>query len=135
VLLTNTDLHPMEVAIQYKQLWTVEDIFRTMKSILDTRPIFHKCDDTIRGHVFCSFLALCMRKKLFDKLEKKNWKLEWEQIVRDVDAITEVSVTHTQKEFVIRTEARGVAGKVFQAAGVGLPPVLQDAQTMSTTLF
>lgn len=135
VLLTNTDLHPMEVAIQYKQLWTVEDIFRTMKSILETRPIFHKCDDTIRGHVFCSFLALCMRKKLFDKLEKRNWKLEWEQIVQDVDAISEVTVTHAQKEFVIRTEARGVAGKVFQAAGVGLPPVLKDTQTMSTTVF
>jgi hypothetical protein len=73
----------------------------------------------IRGHVFCSFLALCIRKKLFDKLEKRNWKLEWEQIVQDVDAITEVTVTHAQKEFVIRTEARGVAGKVFQAAGVG----------------
>jgi len=135
VLLTNTDLHPMEVAIQYKQLWMVEDIFRTMKSIFDTRPIFHKCDDTIRGHVFCSFLALCMRKKLLDKLEKKNWKLEWEHIVRDIDAVSEITVTHAQKKFVIRTEASGVAGKVFQATGVGLPPVLRNAQTMSTTDF
>ena len=63
------------------------------------------------------------------------WKLEWEQIVQDVDAISEVTVTHAQKEFVIRTEARGVAGKVFQAAGVGLPPVLKDTKTMSTTVF
>jgi hypothetical protein len=33
-------------------VWTVEDIFRTTKSILETRPIYHKCDDTIRGHVW-----------------------------------------------------------------------------------
>jgi hypothetical protein len=32
----------------------VEDVFRSMKSLLDTRPIYHKCDETIRGHVFCS---------------------------------------------------------------------------------
>ena len=42
----------------------VEDAFRTAKSILETRPIFHKCDDTIRGHVFCSFLALVLLKEL-----------------------------------------------------------------------
>ena|GEM_PF-1920269 len=37
---------------------------RGMKSILDTRPIFHQRDETIRGHVFCSFLALILRKEL-----------------------------------------------------------------------
>jgi len=41
--------------------WTVEHIFRTTKSILEIRPIYHKRDETIRCHVFCSFLAL--RKK------------------------------------------------------------------------
>jgi len=30
-------------------------VFRSMKSLLDTRPIFHKCDETIRGHVFVPF--------------------------------------------------------------------------------
>ena len=28
--------------------------FRTAKHLLATRPIFHKLDETIRGHVFCS---------------------------------------------------------------------------------
>ena len=49
VLTTNTDLPAPEVALKYKQLWMVEDVFRSMKSLLDTRPIFHKCDETIRG--------------------------------------------------------------------------------------
>ena len=39
-----------------------------MKSLLDMRPIFHKCDETIRGHVVCSFLALLLRKELEDRL-------------------------------------------------------------------
>lgn len=127
VLRTNTDLPFTEVAMQYKQLWTVEDIFRTMKSILETRPIYHKCDETIAGHVFCSFLALLVRKKLQDQISSKGWKLEWAHIVADVDAMVEVKVTHGEKNFRIRTETTGVAGKVFQAAGVGLPPVLQEA--------
>ena len=58
VLRTNTELSAVEIALRYKQLWMVEQIFRTAKSLLDTRPIFHKTDATICGHVFCSFLAL-----------------------------------------------------------------------------
>ena len=46
----------------------VEDIFRSAKSLLATRPIFQKYDETIRGHIFCSFLALVMRKELEDRL-------------------------------------------------------------------
>jgi transposase len=127
VLRTNTELTASEVALKYKQLWTVEEIFRTMKSILETRPIFHHCDETIAGHVFCSFLALVIRKKLHDQLAVRGWNLEWADIINDVDSISEVAVTHDSRNFIIRTEAAGVAGKVFQAAGIALPPVLREA--------
>jgi hypothetical protein len=55
VLKTNTTLTAEQVALKYKELWRVEQVFRDMKSLLDTRPIFHKLDETIRGHVFCRF--------------------------------------------------------------------------------
>jgi hypothetical protein len=54
VLKTNTDLSAEQVALKYKELWQVEQVFRDMKSVLDTRPIFHQRDETIRGHVFIS---------------------------------------------------------------------------------
>ena len=81
VLRTNTTLPADGVALTYKQLWAVEDIFRTMKSILDTRPIYHQRDETIRGHVFCSFLALVLRKALNDRLAAKGYVLEWADII------------------------------------------------------
>jgi hypothetical protein len=64
VLRTNTDLNPLAAMLRYKQLWTVERIFRTDKHLFATRPIFHKLDETIRGHVFCSFLALVLKIEL-----------------------------------------------------------------------
>jgi transposase len=125
VLTTNTDLPADEVALKYKQLWMVEDVFRSMKSLLDTRPIFHKCDETIRGHVFCSFLALLLRKELQDRLARKEWKLEWADVVRDLDNLNEMKIAINDKSFVFRGQTSGVAGKVFQACGVALPPVLR----------
>jgi len=125
VLTTNMDLPPAEVALKYKQLWMVEDVFRSMKSLLDTRPIYHKCDETIRGHVFCSFLALLLRKELEDRLVRKEWKLEWADVIRDLGNIVEMEVAISGKGYVFRGQTPGVAGKVFQACGVALPPTLR----------
>ena len=125
VLTTNMDLPPAEVALKYKQLWMVEDVFRSMKSLLDTRPIYHKCDETIRGHVFCSFLALLLRKELEGRLVRKEWKLEWADVIRDLGNIVEMEVAISGKGYVFRGQTPGVAGKVFQACGVALPPTLR----------
>jgi transposase len=127
VLRTSTKLSAEDTALKYKQLWMVEDIFRTTKSILDTRPIWHKCDETIRGHVFCSYLALALRVALRERLEAKGWKLEWNDVVRDLSQLQEVAITVQDKGYVIRTQTQGAAGKVAQACGVALPPTLRKA--------
>jgi len=125
VLTTNMDLPASEVALKYKQLWMVEDVFRSMKSLLDTRPIYHKCDETIRGHVFCSFLALLLRKELEDRLAHKEWKLEWADVIRDLNNLIEMEVAISGKSYIFRGQTPGVAGKVFQACGVALPPTMR----------
>jgi hypothetical protein len=126
VLATNTELTAPEIALKYKQLWMIEDIFRSMKSLLETRPIFHKRDETIHGHVFCTFLALVLRKELQDRLERKGWTLEWADVIRDLDQLQEVEIHIEGKAYVLRTEAKGTTGKVFQTCGVALPPTLRQ---------
>ena len=126
VLTTNTDLTAADVALKYKQLWMVEDVFRSMKSLLDTRPIYHKCDETIRGHVFCSFLALLLRKELQDRMAGKSGRLEWGDVIRDLDNLVEMEITIDGKGHVFRSPAKGSVTNVFQACGVALPPTLRS---------
>ena len=129
VLTTNTDLPARELALKYKQLWMVEAMFRSMKSLLETRPIYHKCDETIRGHVFCSFLALVLRKELQDRIESKGWHLEWSDIIHDLDNLLEIEIRVEDKGYVVRSETKGATGKAAQAAGVALPPVPRPRET------
>jgi transposase len=68
-LRTNTDYNAETVAHVDKTLWTVEDIICTTKSILETRLICHKRNETIRGHVFCSFLALLLKVELEQRMK------------------------------------------------------------------
>jgi hypothetical protein len=44
----------------YKQLLEVEDAFRTLKTTLDLRPVYHRLDDRIRAHVLLCWLALLL---------------------------------------------------------------------------
>lgn len=122
VLTTNTDLSSREVALQYKQLWMVEQIFRSMKTILTTRPIYHKCDETIRGHVFCSFLSLLLMKELQERMDKRGWQSEWADLVNDLEGLKEIKIGTGNKEVLLRSELKGDVGKAFQAVGVAIPP-------------
>jgi len=127
VLRTNMNLAAEKVALKYKELWQVEQAFRDMKSVLDTRPIFHKRDETIRGHVFCSFLALVLRKELDRRLEEAGQQLEWEEIKRDLKALQRVTVEEEGRRLAVRTACAGSCGKIFQAVGVALPPTISEA--------
>ena len=128
VLRTNTELSAVEVALRYKQLWMVEQLFRTAKSLLDTRPIFHKTDATICGHVFCSFLALVLRDELFRRMDHAGVSAEWADILRDLNALTETTIAYNGKTFVVRSNAVGVAGKIAQCVGVRLPNTVRQLE-------
>ena len=117
----NTEMTAVETALRYKQLWMVEQIFRTAKSLLDTRPIFHKTDATICGHVFCSFLALVLRDELLRRMDNAGVRAEWNDILRDLNALTETAMAYKGKTFVVRSNTVGVAGKIAQCVGVRLP--------------
>jgi hypothetical protein len=126
VLRTNSRLPTLTVALAYRQLWRVEQIFRTAKSILETRPIYHQLNAAIVGHLFCSFLALVLRKELDDRLAVIGADPEWDDIVRDLDRVEEVVVDQPDKRFILRSAAPGCAPTVFKAVGVALPPVARQ---------
>jgi len=126
VLTTNTTLSADEVALKYKELWQVEQVFRDIKSMLETRPVFHQRDETIRGHVFCSFLALVLKKELDRRLHTAGHSFEWADIKQDLKALQETTIEDEGKRLAIRSQCLGTAGKVFQAVGVAIPPTIRE---------
>jgi transposase len=126
VLTTNTKLSADKVALKYKELWMVEHTFRSMKSLLETRPVYHRLDETIRGHVFCSFLALMLKKELYRRLEDAGHNFEWADIKQDLKALTKTVIEEDGKRFAVRNQCQGVCGKVFQSVGVAVPPTIRE---------
>jgi len=127
VLRTNARITPLQAVLRYRDLIQVEQLFRTAKALMRTRPIYHSSDAAIRGHVFCSFLALILRKELDERCRKVGFRPEWGDVRRDLDRLQEVAISKDGRQMTLRTPATGVIGPLFKAARMALPPNVRDA--------
>ncbi len=126
VLRTNTKISALQVVLRYRNLLAVEDAFKTAKALLATRPIFHKTDAGIRGHVFCTFLALVLRKELTDRLAARRSKLEWQRIIDDLADLSEIEVEQDGRRARLRTAPGATIDPICRAIEITLPPVFQE---------
>src|ERR687889_210487 len=117
----------LQAMLRYRELLAVETLFRKTKSVLRTRPIHHSSDAAIRGHVFCSFLALILRKELDERCRIVGFRPEWGDVLRDLDRLQEVAISKDGREVTLRTPATGLIGPLFKAARIALPPNVRDA--------
>src|SRR3954466_14777026 len=127
VLRTNARITPLQAVLRYRDLIQVEQLFRTTKALMRTRPIYHSSDAAIRGHVFCSFLALILRKELDERCCKAGLRPEWGDVLRDLDRLQDVAITKDGRHITLRTPATGLIGPLFKAARMALPPNVRDA--------
>ena len=126
VLRTNTKIAALQVVLRYRNLLAVEDAFKTAKALLATRPIFHKTDAGIRGHVFCTFLALVLRKELIDRLAARRSRLEWQRVIDELADLSEIDVEQDGRRARLRTAPGPTIDPICRAIGISLPPVFQE---------
>ena len=129
VLRTNAKITPLQAVIRYRDLLQVEALFRVAKASFDTRPIFHQSDAAIRGHVFCSFLALTLAKELTRLCQAKGLMPEWQPLLNDLDRLQQATIEKDGKVITTRTHASGQVGNVFKAAGIALPVNISEQPT------
>ncbi len=127
VLRTSLKLSALRVALRYRKLLAVEDSFKTAKAVLATRPIFHRTDAAVRGHIFCTFLALVLRHELVDQLAARGTTpLEWQAIIDDLADLSEVEVEQDGRRAKLRTAPGPTVDPLCRALGITLPPVFEE---------
>ena len=105
-LLSSSDdsLTPEEIALGYKQLFEVERAFRTLKTTLELRPIYHRKEDRIRSHVLLCWLALLLVRIIevetaqsWDRIRKLLQRMHLgEFISKDGRVFQRTELTHEQ---------------------------------------
>lgn len=75
-------LSPEDIALGYKQLMEVERAFRTLKTTLDLRPVYHRKNERIQSHVFLCFLAL-----LLVRIAERKTNMSWDNIKAQMERL------------------------------------------------
>lgn len=121
VLLTNSPYSSRECALYYKSLSQIEQGFRTLKSEIETGPIYHWTTRRIQGHVFICFLALVVKiafKKALQALDPGTICSEVIQALKDVKAM---KFQIKDRVMIMRAQLPELAHLGFQASGIRIP--------------
>ena len=87
------------MALGYKQLLQVENAFRTLKTNLELRPVYHTKDERIRAHVLLCWLAL-----LLVRVSEHETGLTWARIRDEMERLHVGEFVNKDGRILQRTE-------------------------------
>jgi transposase len=121
-LLSTSDdtLSPEDVALGYKQLMEVERAFRTLKTTLDLRPLYHRKDERIQAHVLLCFLAL-----LLVRIAERQTGQSWDQIRAIMERMHLGEFESKDGRILQRTELTLDQTNILKFLNISSPPKIQ----------
>jgi hypothetical protein len=120
VLRTNDDtLSPEDLALGYKQLQRVEQSWRSLKSGLRMRPVFHWAVHRIHAHIAITVLAL-----LLERIIERRCDDTWRNIRDDLGQIKLAHLLTPNGQVWQVTEPRAEAAKHLKQLKISPPPPL-----------
>jgi len=123
LLVTNdVSLSPEDVALGYKQLLRVEESFRRLKHGIDIRPMHHRAEDRIRGHVFACILAL-----LLERVAERDTGQSWSHIRQHFSRLKMVAYEGSGGRVVQTTELTREQSKTLKTLDIQAPKLVHKA--------
>lgn len=120
VITSNDDtLTAADLALGYKQLMRVEECWRTLKSGLRTRPVFHWT-----AHRICAHISLCVLALLLERIAERRVGDTWRNIVARLDSIKVVDYQRGSTRVHQTTEIRSEVADLLRRLKVPAPPKL-----------
>jgi len=124
ILSTSDDtLTPEDVALGYKQLLEVERAFRTLKTTLDLRPVYHRKDERIQAHVFLYFLAL-----LLVRIAERKTNMTWDRIKAQMERLHLIDFFSKDGHVLQTTEPTSEQVNILKMLKIQSPKRIQDIQ-------
>lgn len=125
---SNTSLGVTELLEQYKQLYKIEHSFRTFKSHLQTRPMFHWTDTRIQGHICLCYIAFALQNFVLQKINKNKPTFTETSLRKALDKMQVSLVKHNTKNIYIRSTPGIDEGYLQQQMGLKplLPIIAED---------
>lgn len=130
----NRELSVEEVLSQYRQLYKIEQTFRTFKSYLETRPMFHWTESRIRGHLCLCYIAFTMLNYLVNLLKRNNVQTS-ENKIRETLSKMQLSLVELDGEkYYLRSSLNEASLKILKLLKLKKPPDFTKTNDISLYL-
>ena len=113
-----------DAVLGYKQLADVEDAFRTLKTTLVLRPMYHRLEDRIRSHILLCWLAL-----LLVRVAEVRTGDSWRNIRRELERLHIGFFKSQDGSFCQTTSLTPNQSTILKNLGVEKPPKLLQIAT------
>lgn len=90
-----------KIMSMYRQLWQIEDCFRTSKTWLETRPCFVWTDEHIQGHFMSCYLALTIERLMKFLVRQAGLQISSEALLQTLRTASVTPVSNTSKSAVV----------------------------------
>lgn len=105
-----------DIVLGYKQLYDVERAFRTLKSTLDVRPVYHTTTERIRCHIFLCFIALVLVR-----IAENATTQSWPRLRDELERIYYGEFQFENKNIAQLTELNDQQKSIFDTLGIKRP--------------
>jgi len=124
----NTTLKHTEILEQYKQLFKIEHSFRTFKSHLEMRPMFHWTNIRIEGHICLCYIAFALNNFILQKALAHKLPISEMQLREALDKMQLSLVDVNEKEVYLRSKPTATETSLLNLLGLKpLPPVAEKS--------
>lgn len=130
----NTDLSVEVILDAYKQLYKIEHSFRSFKTFLETRPMFHWTEKRILGHLALCYISFAMLNYLQLKLQKQGTPQSENQIRRTLAKMQMSLVTQNDNEYYLRSHTTDGERQIMKALSIRELPDLIPRQAINLHL-
>ena len=95
---THKDMDSLKILESYFMLTRVEDAFRSLKTDLGLRPVYHQNEIRTKAHLFISVLAYHLLNTIELKLSEKGCSSKWSTVRKDLSTHMRTTVILTDKD-------------------------------------
>jgi len=113
-----------DIVLGYKQLKVIEADFRTLKTDLELRPVYHKKTDRIQSHVLLCFFAL-----LLIRIAENETGQTWFHIKRELRKLNLVILKTPTGQVRQTTEPTALQKAIFKKCNLEMPPRVLSIET------
>jgi transposase len=123
------DLTDETILDNYRHLYQIEHSFRTFKTHLETRPMFHWTDKRIEGHMCLCYIAYALLTNVQNKILKTGSKLSESEIRKAMDAMQVSLIRNKENHFYLRSANKENIDLLINRLGLKkLPNIVQQRE-------